>query len=82
MGERPVAVIVPAPGTAGPTEEDVLTFVAAYVADGHISRYAVPDRIVVQSELPRTSVGKIDKKLLRQRQAGPENFVPDAVESS
>ena len=34
-----------------------------------ISRYAVPDnaRIAFVTEIPKTSVGKIDKKVLRQR---------------
>jgi acyl-CoA synthetase (AMP-forming)/AMP-acid ligase II len=32
-----------------------------------ISRYAVPDQIVFVSALPRTSVGKLDKKLLREQ---------------
>jgi len=27
----------------------------------------VPDRVVIVDEIPKTSVGKIDKKVLRQR---------------
>ena len=34
---------------------------------GEISRYAQLDRIETVDALPRTSVGKIDKKLLRAR---------------
>ncbi|MEI9850795.1 MAG: family 1 glycosylhydrolase [Sphingomonas sp.] len=36
-----------------------------FVASGAISRYALPDRLFRVDALPRTSVGKIDKKALR-----------------
>ncbi len=41
----------------------------AQVESNRISKYAVPemDRIIFVSEIPKTSVGKIDKKLLRER---------------
>jgi fatty-acyl-CoA synthase len=39
----------------------------SYVADGVIANWAVPDDYVFVEELPKTSVGKIDKKLLRSR---------------
>ena len=35
------------------------------VSDGLISKWAVPDRIEVVDAIPKTSVGKIDKKHLR-----------------
>jgi fatty-acyl-CoA synthase len=43
-----------------------------HVANQQISKYAVPEveRIEFVTEIPKTSVGKIDKKLLRQRVAG------------
>lgn len=62
-GERPVVFIVP--HGEPPTIEDIHVFLAAFVADGQISRYALPDRLILVDELPRTSVGKIDKKVLR-----------------
>lgn len=37
------------------------------VADGVIAKWAVPEHYVFVEELPRTSVGKIDKKALRSR---------------
>ena len=64
-GERPVAVIVAAPGPPALSADDVKAFVAGHTANGRISRYAIPDHVLFQEELPRTSVGKIDKKLLR-----------------
>ena len=64
--ERPLAVVVPKAGTdvrAGEIEERLKSLAAR----GVISRYAVPARIVIDTSLPRTSVGKLDKKLLRAR---------------
>jgi fatty-acyl-CoA synthase len=66
--ERPMAVLVArANHTVG--EADIKQHLQVYASQGHISRYAVPDRIVFVEALPKTSVGKIDKKLLRQRYA-------------
>ena len=36
-------------------------------AAGQVSRYATPERIEFVPELPRTSVGKLDKKAMRLR---------------
>ena len=63
-GERPVAVVVPRADTA-PTLEAVNALIEAAVAAGAVSRYATVDRVVLASALPRTSVGKIDKKAIR-----------------
>ncbi|MCE4369626.1 long-chain-fatty-acid--CoA ligase [Xanthomonas hortorum] len=65
-GERPVAFVVTAQGAPAPPADEVQAFVASHATEGRISRYAVPDRIIFQPELPRTSVGKIDKKRLRR----------------
>jgi fatty-acyl-CoA synthase len=35
------------------------------VEDGTISKYAVPERVVYASAIAKTSVGKLDKKVLR-----------------
>ena len=40
-----------------------------FVDAGHIERWAIPDQVVVVDALPKTSVGKLDKKALRQEQA-------------
>jgi acyl-CoA synthetase (AMP-forming)/AMP-acid ligase II len=58
--ERPVAVIVPR-GEA-PTLESVHEFLAARVA-----KWWLPDAVVIVEEIPKTSVGKLDKKVLRQQ---------------
>ncbi|AEG47802.1 o-succinylbenzoate--CoA ligase [Sphingobium chlorophenolicum L-1] len=65
-GERPLAVVVAQPGTAL-TLEAVNRPVEAAIAEGAITRYAKLDRYELIDQLPRTSVGKIDKKVLRAR---------------
>jgi fatty-acyl-CoA synthase len=42
---------------------------ADLVSKGVISKYGVPGRVVLVDALPKTSVGKLDKKLLRQQYA-------------
>jgi fatty-acyl-CoA synthase len=68
-GERPLAVIVPKPG-AKPTLESVNAPLAGAAERGEVSRYALLDRIELIDMLPKTSVGKIDKKALRAQFAG------------
>lgn len=65
-GERPLAVVVPEQG-AVPTLEAINIPVERAIATGAITRYAKLDRFEVIDQLPRTSVGKIDKKVLRAR---------------
>jgi fatty-acyl-CoA synthase len=67
-GERPLPVIVARPGAAErPTIELIARHLESFVAAGEIPKYAVPDRIELVEALPRTSVGKLDKKTLRGR---------------
>ncbi|MEO8723508.1 MAG: hypothetical protein ABI395_08310 [Sphingobium sp.] len=63
-GERPLAVIISRPGTA-PTLAEINAPIDRAIQSGVITRYARIDRFVVIESLPRTSVGKIDKKALR-----------------
>lgn len=65
-GERPVAFVVAA-GDHVPDAELLRQGLMCHVDAGHLSRYAVPERVLVLDGLPRTSVGKIDKKALRAR---------------
>jgi fatty-acyl-CoA synthase len=69
-GERPAAFVV---AGAGFDPARACAALQDHVAAGRLSRYAIPERIIVVESLPRTSVGKIDKKALRtllNRQAG------------
>jgi fatty-acyl-CoA synthase len=39
-----------------------------YVEQGQIPKWWIPDKVIImESELPKTSTGKIDKKILRDR---------------
>ncbi len=68
-GERPLAFVVAREGYRDRlTPQALKAHLDKFVADGVINDWAVPERYVVIDELPKTSVGKIDKKVLRSRQ--------------
>ena len=61
--ERPLACVVAKPGVSGElTRESIRAFLKGRVAD-----WWLPDDIVVLEAVPKTSVGKFDKKVLRER---------------
>lgn len=62
-GERPLAFVVPRDAVLSII--DIRTHLTPFVADGLISRYAIPDAVTLLADLPKTSIGKIDKKALR-----------------
>jgi fatty-acyl-CoA synthase len=64
--ERPMAVAVAKPGLRV-TESEIKGMLREFASKGIISAYAVPEHIVFVDELPKTSVGKLDKKVLRQK---------------
>ena len=69
-GERPLAVVVPDQEHADEiTEEEIQSHVKERVDSGEISKFAVPDRVQFVEEIDKTSVGKIDKKTLREKYA-------------
>ena len=74
-GERPLAVI----STKEGAEADVMTealqsHLEKFVSDGQITKWAIPERFVFLDQLPKTSVGKIDKvELRRQFSSSPED---------
>ena len=63
FGEVPVAFVAPKPGLTV-TAEELLAHCAASLA-----RYKVPTEIHVRTELPKNSVGKLVKGLLRDQTA-------------
>lgn len=63
-GERPVAFLIC--NGAQPSNEELRQHLAAFVETGEISRYAIPDRFELVADIPKTSVGKIDKVALRK----------------
>ncbi len=62
-GERPLATVVIREG-ADVTVEQLRAFLAE-----HIASWQVPERWAFVSEVPKTSVGKFDKKVIRSRYA-------------
>lgn len=61
--ERPLVVVVPAEG-ADPKPGEIVDFLS-----GRVARWWLPERWSFVEELPKTSVGKFDKKVLRSRAA-------------
>jgi fatty-acyl-CoA synthase len=67
-GERPQAIVVPRQGYKDKLTADALKeHLNKYVAEGVITDWSVPESYVFVDEIPKTSVGKIDKKVLRSR---------------
>jgi acyl-CoA synthetase (AMP-forming)/AMP-acid ligase II len=64
LGEIGVAFVVPAPGSNPPTLEELRTFVGDRLAD-----YKAPDVVIAVDALPLTSMGKVDKQVLKPRAA-------------
>jgi fatty-acyl-CoA synthase len=63
-GERPLAVLVCRDAV---TEDEIKAHVSDFAIRGVISRWAVPNRVLFVDSLDKTSVGKLDKKLMRQK---------------
>jgi fatty-acyl-CoA synthase len=63
-GERPMACVVLVPGQSASPEE-----LREHLTSQGIVKWWLPDYWVFVDEVPRTSVGKYDKKLLRARNA-------------
>jgi fatty-acyl-CoA synthase len=75
-GERPLACVVLEEGE-GLTLEDLREHLASRVA-----KWWLPDGLEIIDEVPKTSVGKFDKKVLRARlSAEPESPLPAAASS-
>lgn len=51
------------------TPDDIKGIVKKFADDGHISRYAIPEQVRFVQALARTSVGKINKKAIREELA-------------
>jgi len=63
--ERPVAFVVPRPEhVESLSKEDLLDFLR-----GRVASFWLPDEVVFLDEVPKTSVGKFDKKVLRKQYA-------------
>ena len=65
-GERPLALIVLRAGRSAEVAE-IQEHLRDFVCRGAISKYAVPERVLFVDAIEKTSVGKINKRLLRER---------------
>jgi len=66
FGEAVTAVVVPRAGSAAPTEAEVIAWLKSRLAN-----FKVPKRVFVVDELPRNTMGKVQKNVLRDRYAAP-----------
>jgi fatty-acyl-CoA synthase len=65
--ERPCAIVVPVSKDDPPSHEELNEHLLA-----QFPRFWLPDELVIVDEIPKTSVGKFDKKVLRHRHAHGE----------
>jgi len=67
-GERPLLLAVLKPEFQGKVEaDDLQNFYQAYVDQGVIPKYGIPSRVLIVEEIAKTSVGKLNKKQLREQ---------------
>ncbi|MFW6147577.1 MAG: long-chain-fatty-acid--CoA ligase [Thermodesulfobacteriota bacterium] len=65
-GERPVALVVLEEEQEGSvTEQELKDHMIQFLDEGKILKWWIPDRFLFVEEIPRTSVGKFDKKAMR-----------------
>jgi fatty-acyl-CoA synthase len=73
-GERPMAFVVAKPAFLDVcTPASIRQHMQAYVAQGDINKHDVPDRIDMVAAIEKTSVGKLNKKLMREQLAARDN---------
>ncbi len=67
-GERPMALVVLKQEFVATTcADDIRAHIAAYAERGVVSKLAVPEHILLVEALERTSVGKLNKKVMREK---------------
>ncbi len=64
-GERPLALVVLKPDYVDTKAADILALGHQAVEKGYLPKYGVPNEIKFLLEMPKTSVGKLDKKRMR-----------------
>ena len=67
-GERPHALVTLKPGEQASAEE-IQDHLKQFVDSGEINKWAIPGQIDFVDDIPKTSVGKINKKLIRDQLA-------------
>jgi len=71
-GERPMLLVVLKPEfrNDGITSEALKSHMKSCAEQGAIPRYAIPDQYIIADDIPKTSVGKVDKRRLRALYTG------------
>jgi fatty-acyl-CoA synthase len=65
-GQRPMAMVTLVPG-ATQTEEDVIKYLqTAGVDEGKITKWMLPDFVLITNDIPKTSVGKFNKLVINK----------------
>ena len=65
-GERPMAIVTLVPG-AKATAEDLMVYLETEGVDkGRITRWMLPDYVVITDQIPKTGVGKFDKITIKK----------------
>ncbi|KEF31442.1 Medium-chain-fatty-acid--CoA ligase [Marinobacter nitratireducens] len=65
-GERPFALVTLKPGEDA-SLEDIQKHLQQFVDKGDINKWAIPEQMNFVDDIPKTSVGKINKKLIRDQ---------------
>lgn len=66
-GERPMALVVPKQGTEKVlTEDDIRAAIQVSIDNGVLPKYAMPETVNLVEQIAKTSVGKMNKKQMRQ----------------
>ena len=69
-GERPVALVVLKRNYAEPIDESAIrNWLQDFADKGIISKWGIPDRVLLVESIPKTSVGKLNKKAMREQYA-------------
>ena len=69
-GERPLAIVVLLEAYRGAiSEDDIKAFFMKFVEKGAIPKYGIPEKVIFTDTIPKTSVGKINKKAIRDQHA-------------
>jgi fatty-acyl-CoA synthase len=69
-GERPLALVVRDANTGGDlSDTQIKAHLRTFADAGVISKFGIPDQILFVKSLAKTSVGKLDKKALREKYA-------------
>ena len=67
-GERPLALVVLRPESAL-DETAIRDWIRGFADRGVISKWGIPDRVLFIESIPKTSVGKLNKKAMREQYA-------------